>query len=96
MPEPSPPTPTNTPYWRRNLQLIAVLLTLWFVVTFVGMFFARELSFQLFNWPFSFWLAAQGAPVLFVAIIAVYARVMNRADRQAREAAEKAAAYNDT
>ena len=40
-------------YWRRNLAVSAILLGLWFVVTFVVSFFARELSFTFF------WLALQ-------------------------------------
>jgi putative solute:sodium symporter small subunit len=32
----------------------------WFVVTFVVAYFARDLNFNFFGWPFSFWVAAQG------------------------------------
>ncbi|MEF7614073.1 DUF4212 domain-containing protein [Aquincola sp. MAHUQ-54] len=99
MAEPAPPPPPATAYWRRNCRLIAGLLTVWFCATFGTLYFARDLSFQFFNWPFSFWVAAQGALVLYVVIIAAYARVMNRADRQAREAQSRAPgarAYNDT
>jgi putative solute:sodium symporter small subunit len=73
-------------YWRKNLVLIGVLLAIWFVVTFVVAFFARELSFSFFGWPFSFWVAAQGAVVVYVVLIGVYARVMNRLDREQQSA----------
>jgi putative solute:sodium symporter small subunit len=69
-------------YWRRNLRVTGVLLVLWFVVTFVVAYFARELDFEFFGWPFSFWVAAQGALVVYVAIVAWYARVMDRLDRE--------------
>jgi putative solute:sodium symporter small subunit len=67
-------------YWRRNLAVSTVLLCLWFVVTFVVSFFARELSFTFFGWPFSFWMAAQGSLLVYGAIIWFYARYMARLD----------------
>lgn len=67
-------------YWRRNLAVSAILLGLWFVVTFVVSFFARELSFTFFGWPFSFWMAAQGSLLVYGAIIWFYAHYMARLD----------------
>jgi putative solute:sodium symporter small subunit len=67
-------------YWQKTLRITAILLFVWFVVTFVAMYFARDLNFNFFGWPFSFWLAAQGALVVYVAIIGVYAYYMNRLD----------------
>jgi len=75
-------TESHRQYWRKNLQITAVLLALWFVVTFVVSFFARDLSFNFFGWPFSFWMAAQGALVVYVGIIWFYARTMNRLDQE--------------
>ena len=69
-------------HWRRTLQLTVGLLAIWFFVTFVLGYFARELSFTFFGWPFSFWLGAQGALVVYVLIIGCYAYCMNRLDRQ--------------
>jgi putative solute:sodium symporter small subunit len=69
-------------YWRRTLQLTAGLLAVWFVVTFVVAFFARDLRFTVFGYPFSFWVAAQGAPLVYLALIGFYARRMNRLDRE--------------
>lgn len=69
-------------YWRANLRITAVLLAIWFFVTFVIGFFARDLNFTFFGWPFSFWVAAQGALIVYVAIIWYYARHMNRLDQQ--------------
>jgi putative solute:sodium symporter small subunit len=69
-------------YWRRNLRVTAVLMLLWFVVTFVVAYFARELSFEFFGWPFSYWVGAQGALIVYLGIIAFYARYMNRLDRE--------------
>jgi len=69
-------------YWRRILRLTAGLLAAWFIVTYVVAFFARELSFSFFGWPFSFWVAAQGALIVYVIIIWLYARAMDRLDAE--------------
>jgi putative solute:sodium symporter small subunit len=69
-------------YWRKNLRITAILMVIWFVVTFVVGYFARDLSFNFFGWPFSFWVGAQGALVVYVAIIWFYAHYMNKLDQQ--------------
>ncbi len=73
-------TEKHRTYWQRNLRLTGVLLAIWFVVTFVFGYFARDLSFSFFGWPFSFWVGAQGALVGYVAIIGYYAWYMNKLD----------------
>lgn len=84
--DPSGPAPAaqaaRARHWRRTLRLTAALLLAWFVVGFVVTWFARDLDFPFFGWPFSFWVAAQGGIVVFVALIAVYARRMARNDRR--------------
>ncbi len=69
-------------YWQRNLRITGILLGIWFVVTFVVSYFARNLSFNFFGWPFSFWMGAQGALVVYVAIIWYYAHYMNKLDQE--------------
>lgn len=70
-------------YWRKNLTITVVLLALWFIVTFVVGFLAREVfSFNFFGWTFAFWMGAQGALVVYVLIIWFYARYMNTLDQQ--------------
>ena len=69
-------------YWRRNLRIIGVLLFVWFGVTFVAAYFARDLAFDFFGWPFGFWVAGQGALLVYVAIVGFSARYMNRLDRE--------------
>ena len=75
-------------YWRRNLALIAALLSIWFGVTFGVAFFARELSFGVFGWPFSFWVASQGALLVFMAIVVIYTLRMDALDDELESAAE--------
>lgn len=67
-------------HWRANRCLTALLLGVWFAVSFGVSFFARELNFRFFGWPFSFWVGAQGALLVFGLIIAFYAWYMNRLD----------------
>jgi putative solute:sodium symporter small subunit len=67
-------------HWKKNLRMTAVLLMLWFLVTFAVGWFARDLSFNFLGWPFSFWVASQGALIVYVAITWYYARSMNRLD----------------
>jgi putative solute:sodium symporter small subunit len=69
-------------YWRKNLRITALLLSIWFLVTFVLVYFARDLNFNFFGWPFSFWVAAQGALVVYSLIIWYYARYMNKLDSE--------------
>lgn len=88
----SQPTPLHARrYWQINQRLTAVLLLLWFLVTFGVAFFARELDFRFFGWPFSFWVAAQGALLVYGLIIGVYAWYMNRLDERWRAAQAPAA-----
>jgi putative solute:sodium symporter small subunit len=69
-------------YWQKNLRITAILLGIWFVVTYVVSYFARDLSFSFFGWPFSFWMASQGSLVVYVVIIWFYARYMNKLDQE--------------
>ena len=75
-------------YWRRNLRITGTLLVIWFFVTFSVAFFARDLSFSFFGWPFSFWVGAQGALIVYMALIWYYARTMNRLDQEHNVAEE--------
>jgi len=75
-------TESHRHYWRKKLRVTAVLMAIWFVVTYAVGFFARPLGFDFFGWPFSFWVGAQGALVVYVVIIWYYARYMNRLDEE--------------
>jgi putative solute:sodium symporter small subunit len=62
----------------RVLRLKAALLLVWAVVSFVFFFFARDLQFVVAGWPFAYWMGAQGAIVVFIAIVVIYAAAMRR------------------
>lgn len=77
--------PRSTPasrlrHWHANLRWIAVLLLLGCGVTFGVSFYARDLNFVFLGWPFSFWMAAQGAPLVYGLIVWAYERRMARLD----------------
>ena len=75
-------TERHQEYWRKNLSITAVLLAVWFIVTFVMGYYARDLSFDFFGWPFSFYMAAQGSLIIYLLIIWYYARYMSQLDRE--------------
>ncbi|HEV8644589.1 MAG TPA: DUF4212 domain-containing protein [Burkholderiales bacterium] len=68
-------------YWHRNLLITAILLFIWFVVTFVEGWYARELNaLTLLGFPFGFYMSAQGSLAVYVVLIWIYARYMNKLD----------------
>ena len=74
-------TENHRRYWQKNLRLTAVLLFIWFLVTYVVAFFARDLaSINFFGWPLSFYMGAQGALIVYCLIIWYYAKHMNQLD----------------
>ena len=64
------------------MRITAILVAIWAFVTYGIGFFARDLSFNFFGWPFSFWVGAQGAPAIYVALIGFYAWYMNKLDEE--------------
>lgn len=64
-----------------RLPLRSLLLLVWFAAAFGGVFFARDVQVMVVGWPLGFWFAAQGAVLVFIAIVAVFAWVANRRDR---------------
>ncbi|WP_307730754.1 DUF4212 domain-containing protein [Pseudoduganella chitinolytica] len=76
----------NRTHWRATRRLTAALLLAWLMTGFFAVFFARELAgLTIFGWPLSFYLAAQGASLVYLALIGLYARRMRRLDREYRE-----------
>lgn len=85
-PLPSAPTSPNAArqYWKTNLRYLAVLLGVWFVVSFgCGILFVDFLNqFRIGHAKLGFWFAQQGSIYVFVALIGVYVFLMNRLDRR--------------
>jgi putative solute:sodium symporter small subunit len=69
-------------YWKQTGRVTVVLMILWFVAGLGVHFFARDLNFRFFGWPFSFWMAAQGSLLIFLLIVVAYVWIMERLDRE--------------
>jgi putative solute:sodium symporter small subunit len=69
-------------YWRSNLQLMSILLAVWFCVSFLfGILLVVPLNNIVINgFPLGFWFAQQGSIVTFVILIGVYVWRMERLD----------------
>ena len=75
-----------------HLKLKALLLTVWVVFSFGTSYFARDLQALVPGWSAAYWMAAQGAVLMFMLIIVVYCVAMDHFERQqARDAARKLA-----
>ena len=82
-PEQPPQRARLAQHWRHTRRVTGILLLLWLATSFGAAFFARELAgLTLFGWPLSFYLAAQGASLVYLAIIGVYAWRMRWLDRR--------------
>ena len=70
-------------YHRENVRLITILLAIWFVVSYVGVLFAKPLSkLSIFGFPMHYWVSAQLSVITFVVLIFVYAYAMNKLDQK--------------
>ena len=71
-------------YWKKNLKYLAILLSFWFLVSFVfGILLVDELnSIKFGGFKLGFWFAQQGSIYLFVILIFVYIRLMNKLDKE--------------
>lgn len=71
-------------YWRTNLLYMAILLGVWFIVSFgFGIFFVDALdSIQIGGFKLGFWFAQQGSIYVFTLLVFVYAWLMNRLDAE--------------
>jgi putative solute:sodium symporter small subunit len=71
-------------YWRRNLRLMGILLTIWALVSYgAGILFVEPLNnISFMGFPLGFWFAQQGSIIVFVILIAVYVWRMDKLDAE--------------
>lgn len=71
-------------YWKKNLQTLAILLSIWFVISFgCGILWVEELNaYRMGGFKLGFWFAQQGSIYGFVVLIFIYVVRMNRLDRE--------------
>lgn len=71
-------------YWKENIRYVLILMAIWFVVSFgAGILFKDELnSIRMGGFKLGFWFAQQGSMYVFVILIFVYVRLMNKLDKK--------------
>lgn len=71
-------------YWKENLKYLVILLTIWFLVSYgAGILFKDALNeIRLGGFKLGFWFAQQGSIYVFVVLIFVYVRLMNKLDKK--------------
>ncbi|HFA48018.1 MAG TPA: DUF4212 domain-containing protein [Bacteroidetes bacterium] len=77
-------TSKHRTYWKKNLRYLAILLVVWFAVSFgCGILFADQLNhIRIGGFKLGFWFAQQGAIYVFVALIFIYIFWMNKLDKE--------------
>lgn len=75
---------TRQEYWKKNITCVLSLLVVWFVVSYgCGILFVEQMNkISIGGAQFGFWMAQQGSIYVFVVLIFVYVRLMNRLDRE--------------
>ena len=73
-----------TAYWKENIKYLIILLTIWFLVSYgAGILFKEALdSIKMGGFKLGFWFAQQGSMYVFVILIFVYVRIMNKLDKK--------------
>ncbi len=71
-------------YWRDNIKYVLILLAIWFVVSYgAGILFKDELNaIRIGGFKLGFWFAQQGSMYVFVVLIFIYVRLMNKLDKK--------------
>lgn len=71
-------------YWKENLRLMLILLSIWFAVSFgCGILLVDQLNtIRIGGFKLGFWFAQQGSIYVFLVLIAVYVAQMNKLDRK--------------
>ena len=76
----------KTEYWKKNLKYLTILLSIWFVVSYGFSIILVDFldKIRIYGFKLGFWFSQQGSIIVFVIIIFVYVRLMNKLDRQFR------------
>ena len=74
-------------YWRANLKILMILLSIWFMVSFgFGIIFSDFLDqYKIGGFKLGFWFAQQGSIYLFVVLIFIYVHLMNKLDKKYKD-----------
>ena len=82
-------------YWRANLKILIILLSIWFLISFgFGIIFSDFLDqYQIGGFKLGFWFAQQGSIYLFVVLIFIYVHLMNKLDKKYKDHNDKEDKY---
>lgn len=71
-------------YWKRNVRILSILLTIWFLSSFgAAIVFVEELNqIRIGGFKLGFWFAQQGSIYIFIILIFIYVWLMNRLDKK--------------
>ena len=88
--------PSSLKYWPRNLLLVVILLAIWLLVSLMPIGLpALPGDWTVFGWPLPMALAAFGVPLIYLALIGIYAAIMDRRDKKERQAMTMQEVAND-
>ncbi|MFL2754056.1 MAG: DUF4212 domain-containing protein [Gammaproteobacteria bacterium] len=75
---------SNKAYWNANLKILAMLLSIWFLVSFgFGILWSDALDqIQIGGFKLGFWFAQQGSIYVFVVLIFIYVYLLNKLDKK--------------
>jgi len=73
-----------SPYWKTNIKYVSILLVFWFIFSFLfGIILKDYLNqFSIAGFKLGFWFAQQGSIYVFVLLIFIYVRLMNKLDKK--------------
>ena len=71
-------------YWKENIRILTVLLSIWFVVSFLmSVIFVDQLdAIRIGGFKLGFWMAQQGSIYVYVILIFVYLKLMDKLDHK--------------
>lgn len=71
-------------YWKNNIKYVKILLTIWFVFSFLFGIILKDFlnEFSIAGFKLGFWFAQQGSIYVFVILIFVYVKLMNNLDNK--------------
>ncbi len=71
-------------YWKENIRYVLILMAVWFIVSYgAGIIFKDALNeIRLGGFKLGFWFAQQGSMYVFIILIFVYVRLMNKLDKK--------------
>jgi putative solute:sodium symporter small subunit len=73
-------------YWQENIKILTILMSIWFIVSFLlGIVFVDQLdNIRFAGFKLGFWISQQGAIFIYVLLVYVYLKAMDKLDKKYR------------